>query len=211
MYDIILNDRCFKVQENLYDALTYLAPRVRRKECLFWVDAICINQSDVEEPNAQILHMEYIYKHAYTVYGWLGIPHDAEEVRLAVSLMAKFHSIIRDGLAKYNNDMNKVSTTISPDNKDIFPENADSDCYRGWLGIKELFQRSYWRRTWIYQEATNTIDIPFFCGDRYFNMALVCVTVCIGYYLAEYADFRSAFVQLPLAHHFIWLGSERTA
>ncbi|KAI4276228.1 MAG: hypothetical protein LQ337_002627 [Flavoplaca oasis] len=193
MYDIVLNDRCFKVQENLYDALTYLAHRVRRKECLFWVDAICINQSDVEERNAQIQHMEYIYKHAFKVYGWLGTPHDEEEVRLAVSLMAKFHTFIRDGLAKYNNDMNKVSTTISPDNKGIFPENADSDCYRGWLGIQELFQRSYWRRTWVYQEATNTEGIPFFCGGHHFNMALVCVTVCIASQLSKYAHFPVRF------------------
>ncbi|KAL9627059.1 MAG: hypothetical protein Q9204_006839 [Flavoplaca sp. TL-2023a] len=123
----------------------------------------------------------------------LGIPHDAEEVRLAVSLMAKFHTIIRDGLAKHNNDMSQVSITISPDNMDIFPENADSDCYRGWLGIKELFEHSYWRRTWIYQEATNTDDVPFFCGGRWFNMALVCVTVSVAYYLAAFANFPVRF------------------
>ncbi|KAL8874530.1 MAG: hypothetical protein Q9198_006877 [Flavoplaca austrocitrina] len=193
LYDIVLNDQCFKVQENLYDALTYLAPRVRRKECLFWVDAICINQSDVKERNAQILHMEYIYKHAYAVYGWLGIPHDEEEVRLAVSLMQRFHIIIRDGLAKHNDDMNKVSTTISPDDTDIFPEIVDSDCYRGWLGIKEMFQRSYWRRTWIYQEATNTQDIPFFCGDHHFSMVLVCATVFMAHHFAEYANFPLRF------------------
>ena len=147
LYEIRLNNQCFKVQENLFDALTCLTPKVRNRDCLFWVDAICINQNDVEERNAQILHMAYIYKHALFVYGWIGVPHHEEEVRLAVALMRRFHVVIRDGLPKHNGDMNKVCTTISPDMKDIFPVAVESECYRGWLGIKEMLQRSYWRRT----------------------------------------------------------------
>lgn len=75
------------------------------------------------------------------------VPHDEEEIRLAVTLMRKFHVVLRDGLAKHNDDINKVCTTISPDMKDIFPGTVNSDCYRGWLGIKEMFERSYWGRT----------------------------------------------------------------
>lgn len=44
LYEIRLNDQCFRLQEDLYDALTYLAPKVRDKICLSWVDVICTNQ-----------------------------------------------------------------------------------------------------------------------------------------------------------------------
>ncbi|KAL9631140.1 MAG: hypothetical protein Q9204_004376 [Flavoplaca sp. TL-2023a] len=155
LYDIILNDRCFKVQENLYDALTYLAPAVRLKECLFWVDAICINQSDVEERNAQILHME-------------------------------------------------VSTIISPDDTDIFPEIADSDCYRGWLRIKELFQHLYWR-------TRGSIRNPPTPG---INQSSVEIILSAWFSSAPMSPWPitswSAFVRLPEVHHLEKMARFRT-
>ncbi|KAL8651548.1 MAG: hypothetical protein Q9226_004655, partial [Calogaya cf. arnoldii] len=175
--------------KNLYDALTYLTPRVRETECLFWVDAICINQNDVEERSAQILHMSYIYGHAFAVYGWIGLPHDEEEVRLAVILMEKFDNV----LAKHNDDLYKVITTIYLDNKDILPEIPGSECYKGWLGIKEMFQRSYWRRTWIYQEATLTQDTSFFCGDQHFTLNLAWIANWMERVLVEHPKFPELF------------------
>src|SRR5271168_4559876 len=37
-----------------------------------WVDAICINQSDHSEKEAQVLKMHHIYKKSKCVYVWLG-------------------------------------------------------------------------------------------------------------------------------------------
>lgn len=195
-YEIRLNNQRFRVQENLYDALTYLAPRVRNRDCLLWVDAICINQNDVEERSTQILHMAYLYKHAIAVYGWIGVPHDEEEIRLAIALMKRFHLVLRDGLAEHNDDMNKVSTTISPDMEDIFPATVGSECYKGWLGIKEMWQRSYWQRTWVYQEATHTPDTPFFCGNEYFTMTFVSAAVYMAHHFSGYPQFPQNFCSI---------------
>lgn len=37
-----------------------------------WIDAICINQSDVSERSAQVLFMNFIYRYASKVLVWVG-------------------------------------------------------------------------------------------------------------------------------------------
>ncbi|KAI4173817.1 MAG: hypothetical protein LQ346_008339 [Caloplaca aetnensis] len=193
LYEIKLNNQCFKVQENLYDALDYLTPKVLNEDCLFWVDAICINQNDVGERSVQIQHMAYIYEHAFAVYGWIGVPHDEEEIRLALALMRRIDDVFIDGLAKYNNDPYQVTVTITPEMEDLFPGNVDSECYRGWLGIKEMVERSYWWRTWIYQETTTTTDTTFFCGDEHFSVWSVIATVLTANHFCGYLQFPESF------------------
>lgn len=137
--------------------------------------------------------MADLHKNAFAVYGWIGVPHDEEQIRLAVALMRKFHIVLRDGLAKHNDDLNKVATTISPDMKNFFPTTVDSECYKGWLGIKEMWQRSYWEHTWVYQKATNTADTTFFCRDEYFTMTFVSAAVYMAHHFSVYPQFPQSF------------------
>jgi hypothetical protein len=66
---IVLNGSDFSVTQNLWDALHYLRSLPQEK---FWIDAICINQGDVEERNRQLRIMPHIYLRANTVLIWLG-------------------------------------------------------------------------------------------------------------------------------------------
>ncbi|KAL8782093.1 MAG: hypothetical protein Q9213_005704 [Squamulea squamosa] len=191
-YSFILNDRTFDVQENLHDALSYLVPHVKENDCHLWVDAICINQDDPVERSKQILHMKYIYEHATMVFGWLGVPFDEEETSLAIGLMRKFNIVLHDGLAKHNNDMSIVATKISPTSKDIYPE-PDTDCYKGWIGIREIFKRTYWTRIWIYQEGTGTAPIRFYCGNSYFDRIALSASVYMAHHFAEFTDIDFPF------------------
>ncbi|KAL8660558.1 MAG: hypothetical protein Q9202_006412 [Teloschistes flavicans] len=195
-YSIILNEYSFSVQENLYDALTTLAPQLRQEDRLLWIDAICINQNDIQERNAQILLMRYIYEHATVVYGWIGLPSDPEQNRLAIQVMRKSNQVLHEGLKANNDDMNAVASQISPDNKEIFPDEG-TDCYRGWLGISDIFKRSYWRRTWIYQEATGPpASTRFYCGSSYFTMTLISASVFMAHHFSELNGLDFAFRDL---------------
>lgn len=71
---IALNGVPFEVGKNLLDALLFLRGQVASgKACQpFWIDAICINQSDVEERTMQLRIMDQIYFRAGTVVVWLG-------------------------------------------------------------------------------------------------------------------------------------------
>ena len=191
-YSISLNGHDFPVQENLHDALSHLGWRAREENCLLWVDAICIDQRNVLERNAQILHMRYLYKHASIVFGWIGVPYDDEETQLAVQLMRKFNIVLHDGLAANNDDMNAASTSISDDNQEIFPKSG-TDCYRGWLGISEMFNQTYWRRVWIYQEVTGPTPRRYYCGNNWFNMIHLCAAVFMAHHFSEFTKLDARF------------------
>ncbi|KAL8731237.1 MAG: hypothetical protein Q9181_004365 [Wetmoreana brouardii] len=129
--------------------------------------------------------MRYNYEHATMVFGWLGVPFDEKETSMAVRVMRKFHIVLRDGLANHKGDMGAVATQISPSNKDIHPE-PGTDCYTGWLGIRERFNQTYWERIWIYQEATGTAPTRFCCGNTSFDMVFVNAPVYMAHHFAEF-------------------------
>jgi hypothetical protein len=58
-YVISLNGVDFNVGENLFHAFSHL--REYDVERVLWVDAICINQSEISERNHQVQQMAYIY------------------------------------------------------------------------------------------------------------------------------------------------------
>ncbi|KAH6693360.1 heterokaryon incompatibility protein-domain-containing protein [Leptodontidium sp. MPI-SDFR-AT-0119] len=68
---IELNGTRVEVRKNLALALVHL--RHASEERVLWIDAICINQSDLEERNRQVELMAYIYARAKRVLVWLGI------------------------------------------------------------------------------------------------------------------------------------------
>ncbi|KAL8363579.1 hypothetical protein RB601_009373 [Gaeumannomyces tritici] len=77
--EILLNGVRFPVRANLLGALQYLRSEKRAsageaepETRLYWIDAICINQEDIEERNQQVPRMRHIYFRASTVVVWLG-------------------------------------------------------------------------------------------------------------------------------------------
>ena len=68
---IELNGTRVEVRKNLALALVHL--RHTSEERVLWIDAICINQADLEERNRQVELMSYIYARAKRVLVWLGI------------------------------------------------------------------------------------------------------------------------------------------
>lgn len=69
---ITINGQEFLVRKNLFFALRQLRMRQKKPRSL-WIDAICINQENIPERNAQVGMMEFIYKRATRVLVWLGL------------------------------------------------------------------------------------------------------------------------------------------
>lgn len=182
-YAVKVDGEAFPIQENLHDALSHLVWRIRELDCLLWVDSICINQEDLIERSQQVLFMREIYENANAVYGWLSLPFDEQETALAIPLMRKFNKLLRDGLQANNDDIYAASTTISEKNLDIFPH-PDTECHKAWRGISEMLSQAYWRRTWIYQEATGPANTIFWCGDHCFNKVQLSASIYVAYKLA---------------------------
>jgi hypothetical protein len=69
---ILINGRKFHVQQNLFDFLDTIRGRSRSRHEDYWIDALCIDQSNAAERNHQVAQMGMIYSKAVGVYAWLG-------------------------------------------------------------------------------------------------------------------------------------------
>ena len=69
-HEILVNQHSIPVTRNLFLALRRLrSPDAVR---MIWIDALCINQANVDERNQQVMLMGHIYKNASEVLIWLG-------------------------------------------------------------------------------------------------------------------------------------------
>lgn len=74
------------VRKNLWEFIRQLSSTISEPK-LFWIDAICISQSNVHERNHQVNLMKQIYVRASEVYIWLGW--EADNSDLAMDYIAK--------------------------------------------------------------------------------------------------------------------------
>jgi Heterokaryon incompatibility protein (HET) len=79
---IYIDEKLALVGPNLREAIEFL--RDKHNERVLWIDAICINQADVQEKNKQLSIMPYIYTRAQTVVVWLGC-HDFGDLIFSTS------------------------------------------------------------------------------------------------------------------------------
>jgi hypothetical protein len=84
--DIDLNGSRFPVGKNLWQFLHHM--RLRDKHITLWIDAICINQSNVKERNHQVQMMRQIYSNAQSVSVWLGEAGDSRYSNVAMDYLA---------------------------------------------------------------------------------------------------------------------------
>ncbi|KAJ9156609.1 HET-domain-containing protein [Pleurostoma richardsiae] len=139
---IKLNGRRTVVTQNLEAALRRL--RARDFSRYLWVDALCINQEDVNERNSQVMKMCDIYRHAEQVILWLGAEANGstEAMRLVMQIGEEdvSDSWIRSSME------------------------SDVDLDK-WEAVAKFFDRPYWRRLWVRQEIALAKDIIVICGD----------------------------------------------
>jgi hypothetical protein len=126
------------VTQNLYDAIQYLCNP--EHERIMWIDAVCINQRHDQERTEQVGIMKNIYAKASRVVIWLG--RETSEDKLAFSMLNRFKELF----AKYG----LVDFGPFPDQSLGFPHNTDPE----WPALVRLFQREWFQRIWVVQEAT---------------------------------------------------------
>ena len=84
--EILCNGQPFFVTQNLYEALLELSLSEFRD--WLWVDAICINQGDLEERAHQVSMMERIYSTTIETVVWLGTDESGlEDLQWGIEVM----------------------------------------------------------------------------------------------------------------------------
>lgn len=128
------------------------------KPAIFWADAICINQQDMEERNHQVQLLKPIYSSAPLALAWLGHFSDAH---LAVSLAESLgppHS-----LGFISNLPNLDYSSWMHAHPHLWAVSEGRNAY--WEAYKALVQSPYWTRTWTFQEMVLPTDVLFMCGS----------------------------------------------
>lgn len=127
---IEVDGKLCKVRINLWQALFRL--RFENRSRILWIDALCINQADVNERNHQVTQMDKIYRNASTVVAWLGEPDSASSVAIKMLFEA--------GLGRASGAAYFILFRDYPINT------LDA--------VHAIFLQEYWSRLWIVQEVT---------------------------------------------------------
>lgn len=142
------------ITKSLYTALQYL--RFTESTRSLWIDALCINQNDVEERSAQVAMMVSIYFLAHSVVIWLGPSSTLDPLTV---LFTEHQSTLWDGpyyenmeelVVGFGNDFPGVLTCPCCDSK--FPNPADP-LDSALEGLCRLFESTWFQRLWVIQEV----------------------------------------------------------
>ncbi|EUC47407.1 hypothetical protein COCMIDRAFT_90249 [Bipolaris oryzae ATCC 44560] len=172
--DITIDGATLSVTENLHGALTAFrhrpvaggseeldagkAPAQRQPVRRLWVDAVCINQDDLQERLSQVKLMSFIYAGASRVLSWLGWETSEVGRFLTQDAIRFIHAFMKDpetGLCDarillhhdYLADPTADVAHLSEDDRRRFEEQA----YK-WEAIRFFFDIEYFHRAWIVQE-----------------------------------------------------------
>ncbi|KAI1138380.1 heterokaryon incompatibility protein-domain-containing protein [Hypoxylon sp. FL0543] len=153
---ITLNSRPFQVTTNLEAALRVL--RHKNKKRLIWVDAICINQTSIQERNQEVRRMRDIYSRAEQVIIWLG-------PELEPGFVTPVDCV---GIAKKTHDLLESLASTDPEDCDAAARVLDGtgDPIYALLVLNRFFSRSWFSRIWVLQEIALARVATLIYGDR---------------------------------------------
>ena len=97
--DILLDGNPISVTPNLHTALQALRLPIHTRT--LWINAVCINQKDVQERSHEVLRMRVIYERATKVVIWLGeaVPDSSLAIRHLEQLSQEFEYLVAKGVA----------------------------------------------------------------------------------------------------------------
>ena len=146
---IIFENKPVEVTRNLDRALRHI--RYPDRERVIWNDALCINQPDIPERNAQVARMNVLYSKASRVVIFLG--EEGEDGGIATEF---FQEMSR------NPDLH-LDPSKSPHVEIYGLSWGDSGLTKA---IARFFSRPWWQRVWTVQEFILAEDIVFQIGNR---------------------------------------------
>ncbi|KAK5714901.1 hypothetical protein LTR15_010317 [Elasticomyces elasticus] len=150
---ILCNGKELAVTRNLYEALEVLRVSKEYGQKQFWVDAICIDQSNEGEKDLQVKFMAKIYQRAQVLV-WLGgmDDHASSAIALIESLCA-LEPEQRHGITPTSISQRQYGEIVHD--------------MRRWISLACFFLRRWFIRAWVVQEVLSSAnDINILCGDQ---------------------------------------------
>jgi hypothetical protein len=128
---ILVNGKHFRVRKNLFNFLHFMQAHPTHGDTLsaigtrkhYWIDALCIDQSNTSERNHQVAQMGRIFSSARLVHVWLGKMPSAARMRYILG------------------DSQKEPTFTDWLTHAPYPYN--------YLMARHVFRNEYWTRAWV--------------------------------------------------------------
>ncbi|KAH8598404.1 heterokaryon incompatibility protein-domain-containing protein [Bisporella sp. PMI_857] len=149
---ILLEDVVFEVTQNLWLALRRL--RYKDKPRLLWIDALCIDQENIQERNQQVSIMRDIYQMANQTIFWVG--EEGDDSHLVFEHLREWKEYCEDykaGRVKSRDPMFNESHINPPSYK-----GKTRDAFL------KLCQRPLFFRSWVIQEVSLAKSAIVMCG-----------------------------------------------
>ena len=142
--DVKVGSHTITVTRNLAEALRHLRYKDRPRQ--LWIDAICVNQQDLEERAHQVKRMADIFRLADRVVVWLGPEKD--DSHLAIKILEDLTSHIEVDWSTLQ------MVPASQDSESHWSERTRALPYTNeeLLATKELLCRPWFERLWVQQE-----------------------------------------------------------
>lgn len=150
---IFLDGKEFAITQSLHDALRDMRDATRARR--IWADALCINQNDIPERNAQVKLMGKIYGLAASTIIYLGhLTEDAANVLAAITWYA----------TEADNEIYDELTGTKPA-ADGDTEQAEVDALVE-VASRDLLSRPWFQRVWVLQELVLSKSPWIQCGRQ---------------------------------------------
>ncbi|KAF1951752.1 HET-domain-containing protein [Byssothecium circinans] len=204
--------RPLPLSQNLCDALTSILqmPGVRR----LWIDAISINQEDMQERSAQVAMMKEIYNRASSVIIWLGDTTTADIGHSIISHISK--RFTRDTNIHSEHIIGPAGLTLSPDHLELLKwytrqSLLDRDMMKAYKQMASFFMLPWFRRVWVLQEAFAHTAITVRIGSNSISWGSIVLAALWQSFLARDYTSKAAWDPNSAAHGTgylpeLWLG-----
>ncbi|KAI0420321.1 heterokaryon incompatibility protein-domain-containing protein [Xylaria grammica] len=140
-----------------------------------WVDAICINQQDIDERARQVAYMRLVYQHASRVVVWLGpespvtrggLARARELCEYRAVLLASSHESGDPAAPPAHRNIQADRMIL----ESLIAETGSAEAgARSLHGLIQLLETTYFERVWCIQEVVASKDCICKSGDVEFN------------------------------------------
>ncbi|KAJ4130318.1 hypothetical protein NW768_007301 [Fusarium equiseti] len=146
--EIMVNKKVLSITISLYDALCHL--RQPHEDRILWVDALCIDQSNIKERSHQVNHMGEIYRKSENVIVWLGyLSGNAADLKTAVDHFAL--QLPSEAFRKWPCDDQRWRDQWQRAQKSL----GMTDNNKLLDGLEIFMSNPWFTRVWVLQEVAN--------------------------------------------------------